>query len=68
MSVSASDKLLIERIEKRSEGMSPKLREAAIAMANAIVETCSSELERSSALTHLEEVLLWAAAGSHVQT
>jgi len=62
--LSASDKVLLERIEKRVEGANEKLAQSALSMAKAVIETCPSDLERSSALTHLEEVLLWAMAGS----
>jgi hypothetical protein len=63
MPLSASDKIFVERIERRAADMDPELRDAAVAMAKAICEICPSEMERSSALAHLEEVLLWVKAG-----
>ncbi|HXA25589.1 MAG TPA: hypothetical protein VNW90_25200 [Acetobacteraceae bacterium] len=72
MPLSATDKMLVERIEgdftfHAPKGDQParyqKLRDQAKALALLIVELCPDRRERSLALTKLEECVMWANAG-----
>ena len=69
MGVSATDKLLVERIESDftyhppkgdQENRYLKMRETAKQLAYLMVELCPDGRERSLALTKLEEAVMWA--------
>ena len=69
--LSADDKLLLERIEHDFTYHSPngekaerhvKMRQLAKQLAREMVELCPAGRERSTALTKLEEALMWANA------
>lgn len=71
MGLSASDKLLVERIENDFTYHPPqgdqaeryvKLRQTGRAFALLLIEMCPDGRERSTALTKLEEAIMWANA------
>jgi hypothetical protein len=71
MPLSATDKMLTERIESDFTYHPPKgneaehyqkIRASAKALALLLVELCPDRRERSLALTHLEETVMWANA------
>lgn len=71
MPLSATDKLLLERIEASFTFHAPKadqaghyqkIRQAAKSLAMLMVELCPDRRERSLALTKLEECVMWANA------
>lgn len=71
MPLSATDKLLVERIENDFTYHPPagdqaeryeKLRADAKVLALEIAELCPDSRERSTALTKLEETIMWANA------
>jgi len=72
MPPSATDKVLLERIENDFTYHAPqgdqaaryeKMRATAKAFAQQIVELCPDGRERSTALSKLEESIMWANAG-----
>jgi hypothetical protein len=72
MGLSATDKILLERIDHDFTYHPPagdqtqryvKLRETAKSLALQIVEMCPDSRERSTSLTKLEECVMWANAG-----
>lgn len=71
MGLSATDKLLAERVENDFTYHPPqgdqsqryiKMRETAKSLALLMVELCPEGRERSTALTKLEEAVMWANA------
>jgi hypothetical protein len=71
MPASASDKLLLERLENVFTYHAPdpvrveryeQLRGAVKEIARLMVELCPDSMERSSALQKLEEAVMWANA------
>lgn len=68
---SATDKIIVQRIERDftyhapkgdQAGRYQKIREAAKSLALLMVELCPDHRERSLALTKLEEAVMWANA------
>lgn len=71
MMLSVDDKLLLERIEEDFKYHAPngetaeryiRMRQTAKGLARLIVELCPESRERSTALTKLEESVMWANA------
>lgn len=69
MPLSATDKMLVQRIERDFTYHAPqgdqaeryrKIREGAKALALLMVDLCPDHRERSLALTKLEESVMWA--------
>jgi hypothetical protein len=74
MPLSATDKVVLERVNHTLERFIPetkdkvsadRLREHAEGLALVIIELCNDSYERAMALSRVEEAVMWTITASH---